>query len=383
MPRKIHADTRLITKFVQNNRKQMPLFSIHAFFPFGRLLRFVIGLAVFVQLCVITYNHYSGYYVLSDGNHFLLRMFRGTVLSTFSGFLIAYPDLYMIRFLNKHFSWASHAFMRSLLAFAYTVMIALLVSTTATLLVNLVNPYTEDLTNVLINNALIYSVVNLLLMAVFEAWLYFDESRQARLFAENLQHELTQIRFEMLKSQINPHFMFNSLNVLSGLLEKDTAKAQQFIDEFSQIYRYVLESIEQPVATLEQEIEFMRSYLFLQQIRYGDSLSYTLNISAELLNHVLPPLSLQLVLENAIKHNIINESKPLQIELYCEGHELIVRNSLQPKISAGRSTGLGIKNLSKRYGMISNMKPAFHVDATHYTARLPLINPDLYESFDY
>lgn len=361
----------------------MPIEKIHAFFPFGRLLRLVIGLAVFVQLAVISYNHYSGYYVIADGSHFALRLLRGILLSTLSGFLLSYPDLFMIRFLKKRFSWSANPVSRILIAFLYTVAIAVFISSFVTLFAHAITAYTEALSNVLINNALIYSVVNLILMIVFEAWLYFDESRQARLYAENLQHELTQMRFEMLKSQINPHFMFNSLNVLSGLLEKDTAKAQQFIDEFSQIYRYVLESIEQPVATLEQELEFMRSYLFLQQIRYGDSLSYTLNISAELLKYVLPPLSLQLVLENAIKHNIINESKPLLLEIFSEEQELVVKNSLQPKISAGRSTKLGLKNLSKRYGMICRLKPSFHVDNTHYTARLPLINPDSYESIDY
>ncbi len=361
----------------------MPIEKIHAFFPFGRLLRLVIGLAVFVQFAVISYNHYSGYYVLENGSHFAFRLLRGTLMSTLSGFLLAYPDLFMIRMLNKRFSWPAKPVSRMLIAFVYTVVLAAAISTTITLAAHAISPYTEELSNVLINNALIYSVVNLLLMIVFEAWLYFDESRQARQFAENLQHELTQMRFELLKSQINPHFMFNSLNVLSGLLEKDTARAQQFIDEFSQIYRYVLESIEQPVASLEQEIEFMRSYLFLQQIRYGDSLSYTLNISAELLKFVLPPLSLQLVLENAIKHNIINESKPLQLEIYSEENELVVKNNLQPRISSGRSTKVGLKNLSKRYGMICRQKPSFYVDATHYIARLPLINPDSYESIDY
>ncbi len=191
-----------------------------------------------------------------------------------------------------------------------------------------------------------------------------------------VQKENLQSQFEVLKSQINPHFMFNSLNVLSGLINKDIGKAQQFIDEFSHIYRYVLETLEQPVVTLEKELDFTRSYLFLQQIRHGNDLSYTVNLPSALLKWVLPPLSLQVVLENAIKHNIVNESKPLKIEIFSENNHLVVRNNIQPKISAVASTGLGLKNLVKRYGLISEFTPMFQVNTDYYVARLPLIETE-------
>ena len=120
----------------------------------------------------------------------------------------------------------------------------------------------------------------------------------------------------------------------------------------------------------------MRSYLFLQQIRYGSNLTYTVNITANLLKLVLPPLSLQVVLENAIKHNIVNESKPLKIEIYCENFLLVVKNNIQPKISSAVSTGLGLKNLVKRYALICKAEPEFYVDAKYYIAKLPLIETD-------
>ncbi len=192
----------------------------------------------------------------------------------------------------------------------------------------------------------------------------------------NVQKENLQSQFEVLKSQINPHFMFNSLNVLSGLINKDIGKAQQFIDEFSHIYRYVLETLEQQVVTLEKELDFTRSYLFLQQIRHGNDLSYTVNLPSSLLKWVLPPLSLQVVLENAIKHNIVNESKPLKIEIFSENNHLVVRNNIQPKISAVASTGLGLKNMVKRYRLISDFTPTFQVNTDYYVARLPLIETE-------
>jgi PAS domain S-box-containing protein len=189
-----------------------------------------------------------------------------------------------------------------------------------------------------------------------------------------VQKENLQSQFEILRQQINPHFLFNSLNVLSGLISKDASQAQLFIDEFSHIYRYVLETMEQPVSTLRKELDFMRSYLYLQQMRHGEDLTWTVNIPAGLLDMVLPPLSLQVVLENALKHNIVNEAKPLQIEIFAKDKTLMVKNRLQPKISKGISTGLGLKNLVKRYALISNLVPIFTIENNHYVATLPLIN---------
>jgi sensor histidine kinase YesM len=348
---------------------------IHKFFSFSRLLKFILGLAIVVQVIVITYNHFSGYYVLDSFQHFLLRLLRGSLLSVLAGFFIAYPDLYIIRYLNKITPWGKQTLRRIVIQIGTSVIIAVVISMLITLFANWIKAYREDLGSVLLNNALIYAVVNVLVMAILEAWIFFIESRQARKVADELQKELSQIKFEILKSQINPHFMFNSLNVLSGLIHTDTAKAQQFIDEFSQIYRYVLETIEQPVTTLGKELEFMRSYLFLQQIRYGETLSFSVNIPAELLRLVLPPLSLQVVLENAIKHNIVNEAKPLKIEITSEESFLVVKNNIQPKIS-GNSTGLGLKNLVKRYALICNLEPGFTIVNNHYVARLPLINTE-------
>lgn len=290
--------------------------------------------------------------------------------------MIAYPDLIIIRYLNNVAIWGRNTFKRILIQLGFAVSVAIVISTLITLFANWLKPYSEDFTGVLIYNALIYSVVNIIVMAILEAWIYFNESRQAKQMAENLQEELSQIKFEVLKSQINPHFMFNSLNVLSGLINKDVVKAQQFIDEFSQIYRYVLETIEQPVTTLGKELDFMRSYLFLQQIRYGENLTFSVNIPAEILQLALPPLSLQVVLENSIKHNIVNESKPLKIEMYSEDFLLVVKNNIQPKISSAVSTGLGLKNLVKRYALICKTEPEFYVDAKHYIAKLPLIETD-------
>lgn len=355
--------------------------NIHSYFPFRRLFYLLLGIAFAVQILVITYNHFSGYYPIHNFQHLLLRFARGTVLSLAGGFLIAYPDLYVIRYLNEMVPWGKRIFMRICLQAGFAISVAILASTAITLLANWMTPYSEELSEVLIYNAMMYAGVNILLMSILEGWVYYTDSRYSREMAENLQEELSQIKFEVLKSQINPHFMFNSLNVLSGLITVDTARAQTFIDEFSQIYRYVLETIEQPVVLLRDELEFLRSYLYLQQIRYGENLTYTIDIPASLLTMAVPPLTLQVLLENAIKHNVVNESRPLKIEISGEKDSLIVKNNIQPKVS-GASTGLGLKNLARRYALVSRLAPSFRVVNNCYIAEVPLIRIEQHESTD-
>lgn len=355
---------------------KMNLITIHRFFPFNRLFKVLLGLSVLIQVIIISYNHISGYHVLHGFDYFLLRLLRGTFMSVFAGFLLAYPDLFIIRRLNRKTHWNRHPVKRIIYQLILAIVIAVIISLAVTLFFHWISPYREELAGVLINNAMIYAVVNILLMTILEGWIFFIENREAEQKARNLREELSQIKFEALKSQINPHFMFNSLNVLSGLIERDTQKAQLFIDEFSYIYRYVLETIEQPVARLEKELDFLRSYLFLQQIRYGKSLMYSINIPGEMFEMVLPPLSLQITTENAIKHNVVDKDKPLRIDIYCENRQVIVKNNLQLKISAVASTGLGIKNLKRRYSFISSEAPEFYVNTNYYIAKLPLIDID-------
>jgi hypothetical protein len=319
--------------------------------------------------------------IFEDPLAFFTRLFRGTLLSFLAGIILVYPNLVLIRFLNSRFPWKKSVIRRFLIQFPVTVIEGIIVTPVIVIPAGLIFAMEYDFqTN--FNNTYYLIVFSFFLMAVLEALVYFNESSLAKQEAENLEKELSQIRFEVLKSQINPHFMFNSLNVLSGLIDSDVKKAQQFIDEFSHVYRYVLETIEQPVISLEKELDFMRSYLFLQQIRYGEMLSYSVNIPAHLLKNVLPPLSLQVVLENAIKHNIIDSSKPLRINIYHENAFLVVKNNMQPKISSGKSTGLGLKNLAKRYALISRFEPVFNIENNDYIAKLPLINTESDECTD-
>ena len=350
--------------------------------PFRTVFLLVSFLAVWIQVVVIIYNHLSGYSPLSGFQGFLLRWFLGSFLSIMAGLCLAYPDLQMIRYLSRTYPWGKKSLQRILIQILFSIALATLISTLITLISHTIGRYHHSLGSVLLNNALIFSVANLFIMTLLEAGFYYCESKKSREIADQLKEELTGIRFEILKSQINPHFMFNSLNVLSGLIRKNPAAAQDFVDEFSHVYRYVLETIDKQVITLNRELDFVKSYLFLQQIRYGKGFTHQINLPAHILHHWLPPLSMQVILENALKHNIVIDSKPLSIEVYYQAPMLIIRNTLQFKPVTGTSTGIGLQNLSRRYALLGADLPVFGIENNFYIAKLPLIPPETDENTD-
>ena len=153
---------------------------------------------------------------------------------------------------------------------------------------------------------------------------------------------------------MNPHFLFNSLNSLSSLISKDPDKAVKFVKELSEIYRYVLDQKNTELVDLKDEIEFLNSYVFLQKIRFAESLKVNIDISAK--NRKIIPLSLQMLLENAIKHNVVSKDKPLEIDVYSNPENyIVVRNNIQKKKVVGTSTNIGLKNIKDRYAYFTNL----------------------------
>lgn len=355
---------------------KMKLQEVHQLIPFRKLFKLVFGFALSIQLIIISANHISGYYVLTGIEEFLLRFLFGSSLSIVATFIAVYPDLLTVRALNDRFGWHKNVFLRILIQFFIAVFLGAAAAILITSVSHFFRPYRDGLSINAVYNVLIFAVCNVILMIILEGWIFFIEGVDSRRKSKALQEQVSQLRFEVLKQQIDSHFMFNSLNVLSGLINKDQEKAQQFIDEFSNVYRYVLQSIEKPVVRLSQEIRFARSYLALQQMRYGPFLQYHIDMPSELLDAYIPPLTLQVVLENICKHNLISDSQPLIIDITGTDYQLIVRNNLQPKISSDEKSGSGQANLIKRYSLLGSDLPEFKVGTSHYIATLPLIYED-------
>lgn len=192
------------------------------------------------------------------------------------------------------------------------------------------------------------------------------ENQQLR--AENLLNQ-----YEALKNQLNPHMLFNSLNTLRSLIRETPDKAQDYLQELSYVLRYTLQGDESQSVTLREEMEFANAYIFLLKMRYEDNLIFDINISEESEHKLLPPISIQLLLENAVKHNEISSKNPLCIKIYSEGEMLIVSNALQPKLTPSRGTGIGLENLSKRYLLLFKKEISVQEENGCFLVKLPLI----------
>lgn len=237
--------------------------------------------------------------------------------------------------------------------------------------------YHDDAFNAhILKNVIIAIVLDLLLVAVYEGTYFFKQWKQSLLKSERLEKENISSRFEALKNQINPHFLFNSLNTLSSLVHESAEKSEAFIDEFAKIYRYVLENQESIAVSLKKELAFVESFMYLQKIRFGESLDTEVAIDASKLEKLVPTLSLQLLIENAIKHNMVTRSAPLKIKIHTDGGFLIVENNLQMRKQVNNSTAIGLKNLRERYKLITRLKPEFIVTDNSYIAKIPLIDKD-------
>ena len=200
------------------------------------------------------------------------------------------------------------------------------------------------------------------------------ETYSLRLKNRALEKENIHAQFEILKNQINPHFLFNSMNILSALIPSNPDKALSFTRKFSKLYRSMLDLRPQPVISLREELEFVQTYVFLQKMRFEDSLQVDTDISDATMEHVLPPFALQILVENTVKHNIISEDTPLRVRIYDDSGYLCVRNNLQKRGYVEDSTGLGLKNLKERYKMITDQPVILEeTEDNDFLARIPLI----------
>lgn len=200
------------------------------------------------------------------------------------------------------------------------------------------------------------------------------ELTNANLQLLNMQKANLQSQFDVLKQQVNPHFLFNSLNVLTSLIKLEPDLAEKFSEQLSKVYRYVLENKDNELVDLNTELNFLDAYIFLLNIRFVDKLIVNIAIPESRHGDQIIPLAMQLLIENAIKHNIMSKSQPLIIDIFIDEDNYInVINNLQERPTQLVSTGVGLKNIENRYLLLNNTKPTFVKSKTHFIARVPLV----------
>jgi LytS/YehU family sensor histidine kinase len=202
--------------------------------------------------------------------------------------------------------------------------------------------------------------------------------RKSELAVERYQKEKMRSQLESLKNHLDPHFLFNNLNILSALIEKNPAKSKTFMDKFADVYRFLLKRKSDDLIPLSDEIEFIESYIFLIRTRFDENIQFHIKLRPKAHARVLPPLSLQMLVENAIKHNMIQENKPLRIDIVqLEDDYLIVRNSLNPKENQENSSGSGLENIKNRYAHFTDQQIKIVRTNTEFEVHLPLLEMEI------
>lgn len=222
---------------------------------------------------------------------------------------------------------------------------------------------------------LIYgSLINLLYHLLHIIFIYFEEYNLKALEAEVLKKNNSDAQLQLIKNQINPHFLFNNLNVLSGMVIKENPEANHFIEEFSKVYRYILSNQDKELVPLSVELEFLEPYLYLFKKRFEGGLQVEINVPEKYRGLYIVPAALQMLIENAIKHNKVLRNEPLIVRIDALDNErLAITNNLQPRLQAQESSKIGLQNITLRYQILSERTVVVNKLPDKFQVIIPLL----------
>ncbi|MDF4202591.1 2TM domain-containing protein [Maribacter sp. SA7] len=220
---------------------------------------------------------------------------------------------------------------------------------------------------------LIFIAVAVFISLFIHAFYFYKALQDTKVKEQKIIAGSASAKFDALKNQLDPHFLFNSLNVLTSLIEEDPMQAQKFTTSLSKVYRYVLEQKSKNLISVDEELKFARTYVRLLKMRFEDSIIFEIPDEATNPEAKIVPLSLQLLLENAVKHNVVTSSKPLHIKIYEEDNYLYVVNNLQEKQVVKKSSGVGLQNIRQRYAILTKKEMQIFKTAKEFKVRLPML----------
>lgn len=235
------------------------------------------------------------------------------------------------------------------------------------------NTYEAFIAQERIANYTVSIIITFLITLIAHALYFYRSYQENRIKQQKIIAGTASAKFESLKNQIDPHFLFNSLNVLSSLIEENPENAQKFTSSLSKIYRYVLEQRDKELVSVEEELAFAKTYMNLLKMRFENSIFYELPEKIENPDAKVVPLSLQLLLENTVKHNVVSEQRPLKIRIFERNNCLVVQNDYQKKEVLKDRQGVGLQNIISRYAILSDRKVRITQSEKEFTVELPLL----------
>ncbi len=221
------------------------------------------------------------------------------------------------------------------------------------------------------NSAAIFCTI--MIIAVYESIYFMNALKKSVEEKETLKRESLKAQLDALKTQVNPHFLFNNLNTLTAIIPDTPDQAIEFVQQMSKVYRHILEVQDEKTIPVKDELDVLKAYGFLLKTRFGDNLDIDIDVPEEKLKQQIVPLSLQLLMENAIKHNIVSAAKPLRIKVFTENGHLLVSNNLQVKNQLIESTGIGLQNIRNRYKLFGDDEVKVDETGDSFTVSIPLI----------
>lgn len=320
--------------------------------------------------------------VLSDGfnfksiNEFLIDFFLYQLYS----FVLTYSNMYFFDYLKTK-QWTNNSILKRMLIGVF--------GSTAITLIGLffLRGFTEVAFNGKTFTEFLYAQrfahyqfglwITLTIVAIFHVVYYYNKYQQNKLKEQKVIAGTASAKFDALKNQLDPHFLFNSLNVLTSLIEENPKNAQKFTTSLSKVYRYVLEQKNKELVTVDEELEFAKTYMSLLKMRFEDSIIFEIPDHATNPESKVVPLSLQLLLENAVKHNMVTTSKPLHIKIYEREGNLVVENNLQPKQIVKKSSGVGLENIKQRYNLLSTKRVFINQQANRFAVSIPMLTKQI------
>ncbi len=348
----------------------------------GKYLKTSLLLSFAISL-IIHFSLIAGVFIDIDYGHHEERFSFGFVISQFvitffTGFLIFLLNYRFYRPFHPQFKLKYRQVLLSLiLTLAFVFVVIFLLSQLNRHFVFDVRSHRHNME--LLTRNLFCAAVVLLIINILR---FINHKQTIELEVEKLRTQSVQSQFESLKNQMSPHFLFNSLTALNNLVEESPKTASIYINHLSQVLRYSLQSHKKQTVSVTEELNFIESYLFLLKIRYDDNLSIEINIDKDFYYYKIPPLTIQILIENAVKHNEISKNIPLLIQvLSTKSGTILVINKIQEKLTNEEGTGIGLTNLSKLFHLLGE-EITITKDKQEFRVEIPLIKPKEYEGTD-
>lgn len=303
----------------------------------------------------------------------------GTMLYIFFfSYCIGIPSIALIsasgKRLDRRYPWLKNPFKKLVLTIAIEVIIVLVVVVVVKIIFLVIYQQSFDELFKQLSDGFLWAVcLTVFGIAIANGSLFYKNWKQSALNEEILKREKLAIEYEALRLQVNPHFLFNSLTALTTLVHQDPDKAEAFIRKFSDVYRYVLENKNLEVVSLQNELHLIENMAYLYQYRHGNNLQIALELAPSNKRYILP-MALQMLLENALKHNVISEDSPLQVRIFEEGDYVVVWNNLQLRKNVSDSNKVGLANIQLRYSYLSKVPVEVERNEHFFQVKIPILD---------